>query len=167
MSHLAAKNGDIVHLAELKHLSVSTASAQRPVTVRAVVTYVDRAWGLLFVQDGTAAAYVDFHNIDIHLQPGDVVDITGVSGPGGYAPQIDKPKIGFVRRAHLPEPLEMNLLQGDMAAADSKWCRIRGVVHAVREQDGRTILEIGAGPSHVSIRLCPCMPKHCWTVKSP
>jgi diguanylate cyclase (GGDEF)-like protein len=153
MSHLFAKNGDIVHLAELKHLSVAAASAQRRVSVRAVVTYVDRAWGLLFVQDETAAAYVDFHNIDIHLQPGDLVDITGVSGAGGYAPQIDHPKIGFVRRVHLPEPLEMNLLQENMAAADSKWCRIRGVVHTAREQDGRTVLEIGVGPSHVSIQL--------------
>jgi diguanylate cyclase (GGDEF)-like protein len=153
MGHLFAKNGDIVHLAELKHLSVAAASAQRRVTVRAVVTYVDTAWGLLFVQDETAAAYVDFHNIDIHLQPGDLVDISGVSGAGRYAPQIDQPHIAFVRRAHLPEPLEMNLLQENMAEADSKWCRIRGVVHTAHDQDGRTILEIGAGPSDVSIQL--------------
>jgi diguanylate cyclase (GGDEF)-like protein len=153
LSHMLAKNGDIVHLAQLKQLSVSAASAERPVTVRAVVTYADRAWGLLFVQDETAAAYVDFHNVDIQLRPGDLVDISGVSGPGGYAPQIDRPRIGFVRRAHLPVPVEINLLQQNMAEADSKWCSVRGVVHAAREQDGRTILEIGAGPSDVSIQL--------------
>ncbi len=153
MSHQFAKNGDIAHLAELKHLSVAAASAQRRVSVRAVVTYVDRAWGVLFVQDETAAAYVDFHNVDIHLQPGDLVDISGVSGAGGYAPQIDQPQIGFVRKAHLPEPLEMNLSQENMAEADSKWCRIRGVVHTAIEQDGRTILEIGAGAADVSIQL--------------
>jgi len=153
MSHLLAKNGDILHLADLKNLSVSAASAQRRVAVRAVVTYIDRAWGLLFVQDETAAAYVDFHNIDVQLHPGDLVDISGVSGPGGYAPQIDKPQIGFVRRAQLPEPLEINLMHANMAAADSKWCRFSGVVHTAREQDGRTILEIGAGSSDVSIQL--------------
>ena len=153
MSHLLAKNGDIVHLAELKHLSVSAASAERPITVRAVVTYADRAWGLLFVQDKTAAAYVDFHKLDIQLKPGDLVDISGVSGPGGYAPQIDKPSIGFVRRAKLPAPIEVNMFQANMAEADSMWCHFRGVVHTAREVDGRTILELGLGPSDVSITL--------------
>ena len=43
--------------------------------------------------------------------------------------------------------------QENMAEADSKWCRIRGVVHTAREQDGRTILEIGAGAADVSIQL--------------
>ena len=153
VSQLLAKNGDIIHLAELKHLSVSEASAKRPATVRAVVTYVDKDWGLLFVQDETAAAYVDFHNIDIQLRPGDEIDISGVSGPGGYAPQIDLPHIGFVRRGHLPEPLEINVVGQNMAEADSKWCRIRGVVHTARELDGRTVLDIGAGPTDVSVQL--------------
>jgi hypothetical protein len=153
VSQLLAKNGDIIHLAELKHLSFSAASAQRPVTVRAVVTYVDKDWGVLFVQDETAAAYVDFHKVDIQLRVGDEVDVSGVSGPGGYAPQIDKPHIGFVRRGRLPEPVEVNLIEQSMADADSNWCRIRGVVHTAREVDGRTILDIGAGPTDISVEL--------------
>jgi diguanylate cyclase (GGDEF)-like protein len=153
MSQMLAKNGDIVHLADLKHLTVSAASAERPVSVRAVVTYADRDWGLLFVQDESAAAYVDFHNIEIQLNPGDVVDISGVSGAGGYAPQIDRPRIRFVRRGALPVPIEMNLFQRNMADADSSWCHLRGVVHTAREVDGRTILELGVGTSDVSITL--------------
>lgn len=153
LSNHLAKNGDIVHLADLKHLSMAAASARRGVSVRAVVTYVDSAWGILFVQDKTAAAYVDAHKLDIRLQPGDLVDVSGVTGAGGYAPQVDEPKVGFVQKVRLPEPVRIDLLEEDLSTVDSGWCTFRGVVHTARERDGHTILEIGAGQSDLSIQL--------------
>ncbi len=105
------------------------------------------------MQDDTAAAYVDSHNLKIRLQPGDVVDVSGVSGAGGYAPVINEPKVGFVRRGHLPAPVRIDLLLGNVAAGDSKWCSLRGVVHTSSEQDGHTILKIGNGQTEMNIQL--------------
>ncbi len=152
LSNHLADNGDIVHLSDLKRLG-EAAGSRRRVTVRAVVTYFDPAWGLLFVQDDTAAAYVDSHNLRLRLQPGDVVDVSGVSGAGGYAPIINEPKVGFVRRGYLPAPVRIDLILGNVAAGDSKWCSLRGVVHTISEQDGHTILKMGSGQTETNIQL--------------
>jgi diguanylate cyclase (GGDEF)-like protein len=150
--HLA-RNGDIVRIAGLKRLSMEAASSRRHVSIRGVVTYSDPAWGLLFVQDDTAATYVDSHKISVRLRPGDVVDVDGVSAPGGFAPIITEPSVGFVRRSHLPDPVRLELLQGNLDAADSKWCSFHGVVHTVRQQDGHTILKLGTGQTELEIQL--------------
>ena len=76
-----------------------------------------------------------------------------MTGAGGYAPQIDEPKVGFVQKVRLPEPVKIDLLEVDLSAVDSEWCTFRGVVHTARERDGHTILEIGAGQSDLSIQL--------------
>ena len=94
--HLA-RNGDIVRIAGLKRLSAEAASGRRHVSIRGIVTYVDPAWGLLFVQDETAATYVDFHSITVRLRPGDVVDANGVSAPGAFAPIVAEPSVGSSR----------------------------------------------------------------------
>jgi len=153
LSHHLARNGDILHVADLKHLSVEAATRRRRVSIRGVVIYVDPAWGLLFVQDDTAATYVDSHNIAIRLRPGDMVDVSGVSAPGGFAPIIAEPSVGFVRRTRLPDPVRIELLQGNLDSADSKWCSFHGVVHRAREQDGHTILKVGTGQTELNIQL--------------
>jgi diguanylate cyclase (GGDEF)-like protein len=153
MSTQIARAGDIVHLADLKHLSAARASTSRRVSVRAVVTYIDPAWGLLFVQDDTDATYVDFHQLQIRLHPGDLVDISGLSDAGGFAPIIVEPSVGFVRKAQLPVPVRIELLQGNLDGADSKWSSFRGVVHTAREQDGHTILKMAAGQTELNIQL--------------
>ena len=83
---LLAQRGDVRTLSELKHLSVAEASARRHVSVRGVVTYLDPSWGLLFIQDRTAAAFVSVRSLNLQLKPGDEVNVSGVSGPGDYAP---------------------------------------------------------------------------------
>jgi diguanylate cyclase (GGDEF)-like protein len=148
-----ALNGDIVHLGQLKRLSEAEASANKRVTVRAVVTYFDPDWHLLFVQDETAAAFVQIGDLELHLRPGDLIDISGESRLGDFAPVIAKPKIGFVRRSSLPTPFRADLFEGNLPAVDSKWCTFRGVVHTSQEQGPHTILKVGAGQKEVTIQL--------------
>ncbi len=146
-------SGDIVHLAQLKRLSDAEASSHKRVTVRAVVTYFDPDWHLLFVQDDTAAAFVNLADLEMQLRPGDLIDISGVSSLGDYAPIITHPKLGFVGRAPLPTPFRADLLDGNLPAADSKWCTFRGVVHTAQEQGPHTNLKVGAGPTEVTVQL--------------
>jgi diguanylate cyclase (GGDEF)-like protein len=148
-----ALSGDIVHLSQLKRLSEAEASAHKPVTVRAVVTYFDPDWHLLFVQDETAAAFVNLGNSQLELRPGDLIDISGVSSLGDFAPVIAQPKVAFVRKSSLPTPFRADLLDGNLPAADSKWCTFRGVVHTAREQGPHSILKVGAGQTEVMVQL--------------
>jgi diguanylate cyclase (GGDEF)-like protein len=148
-----AQSGDIVHLSQLKRLSEAEASAHRRVTVRAVVTYFDPDWRLLFVQDETAAAFVVLGDLEMQFRTGDLIDISGVSSLGEFAPVIIQPKVGFVGRAPLPTPFKANLLDGNLPAADSKWCTFRGIVHTAQEQGPHTNLKVGAGPAEVTVQL--------------
>jgi diguanylate cyclase (GGDEF)-like protein len=148
-----ALSGDIVHLSQLKRLSEAEASAHRRVTVRAVVTYFDPDWRLLFVQDETAAAFVALGDLEVQLRPGDLIDISGVSSLGDFAPVIVDPQVGFVGRAPLPTPFKADLLDDNLPAADSKWCTFRGVVHTAQEQGPHTNLKVGAGPAEVTVQL--------------
>jgi diguanylate cyclase (GGDEF)-like protein len=148
-----SRQGDIVHLSELKHMSVEAAAEHRGVSVRAVVTYLDPYWHLLFVQDETSAAFVNLSGLNLRLHPGDLVDVSGVSSPGDFAPVIAEPAVNFVGRGQLPLPLKLDLVQGNLAEADSRWCKVRGVVHTAQVQDGHTILKLGAGQTALSLVL--------------
>jgi diguanylate cyclase (GGDEF)-like protein len=145
-------DGDIVHLVQLKRLSAAEASARKRVSVRAVVTYFDPDWSL-FVQDDTAAAFVFIAHLDMPLHAGDLVDVSGVSGAGNFAPVITEPKLSLVGRSRLPVPFRVNLLDGNLAQADSKWCTFRGVVRAAQQQGSHTILKVGAGLTEVMVQL--------------
>ena len=148
-----ALRGDIVHLSQLKRLSEAEASAHKRVTVRAVVTYFDPHWRLLFVQDDTAAAFVNIGDLQLQLRAGDLIDISGVSSLGDFAPVITQAKISFVGRSRLPAPFRADLLDGNLPAADSKWCTFRGVVHTAQEQGPHTNLKVGAGQTEVTVQL--------------
>lgn len=149
----SALSGDIVHLSQLKRLSEAEASSHKRVTVRAVVTYFDPDWRLLFVQDETAAAFVVLGDLEMQFRPGDLIDISGVSSLGDFAPVIVNPKVGFVGKAPLPTPFKADLLDGNLPAADSKWCTFHGVVHTAQERGPHTILKVGAGQTEVSVQL--------------
>jgi diguanylate cyclase (GGDEF)-like protein len=148
-----AQSGDIVHLSQLKRLSEAEASAHRRVTVRAVVTYFDPDWRLLFVQDETAAAFVVLGDLEMQFRTGDLIDISGVSSLGEFAPVIIQPKVGFVGRAPLPAPFKADLLDSNLPAADSKWCTFSGVVHTAQEQGPHTNLRVGAGQTEITVQL--------------
>jgi diguanylate cyclase (GGDEF)-like protein len=145
--------GDIRSLGELKHLSVAEAASGRRVSIRGVVTYRDSDWGLLFVQDPSGAAFVNTRGLDLRLRAGDMVDISGLSGPGDYAPVIIEPAVSFVGHGVFPPPLRLDPWQGNLATTDSHWSNFSGVVHSVQFVDGHTNLKLGAGPMALNLQL--------------
>ena len=64
------------------------------VSLQGVVTVAQPDWGgRFFVQDATAGIFVE--NIsDRHPVPGDLIRVTGVSHPGGFAPIITHAALG-------------------------------------------------------------------------
>ena len=153
LGELVAHSGDIRTISELKHLSFAEASARRPVCIRGVVTYFDPIWSLLFVQDQTSAVFVSTSAGNQPLKTGDLVDISGVSGAGDYAPVIVDSAVSFVGHGSLPHPMVVDPVQSNLSRADSRWVTLSGVVHSVEFPDGHTYLKLGSGEAAVNVQL--------------
>ncbi|HKU27869.1 MAG TPA: response regulator [Candidatus Sulfotelmatobacter sp.] len=150
---LKADGESITRLWDLKHLSSSVAAAHRPVSVRATVTYFDQDWHLLFVQDKTAGAFVVPGHLDYVLVPGDIVQISGVSSAGDFAPIVDRAKIAFIGKGQLPAAPQIDVLQANIADVDAQWSSFRAVVHSVLHHDGRTGIRVGVGHHDLTLQF--------------
>ena len=144
-------HSDIERLIQLKKMTAEEAAKRHTIHVQAVVTYFDPYWHLLFLQDDSAAAFVNATGLDIALRPGDRVDVTGVSDPGDFAPVISKPIITVVGHGALPVPVQLDVVHGDLNEADSIRCSFRGIVHTARVIGNHTILKLEAGQTALEI----------------
>ncbi|HEX6212419.1 MAG TPA: response regulator, partial [Methylomirabilota bacterium] len=111
-----------------------------PVHVRGVVTYVDPAWSMLFLQDGTTGIFVALHGADNVPAAGHVVEIDGWTGQGNFAPEILRPTIRVVGRGALPEARRVRVDRLLTGAEDSQWVAMRGVVRAMTRTPERQLL---------------------------
>ena len=145
--------GAIRHIAQLKQLSATEAAAGLPISVRAVVTYYDPDWGLLFVQENNAATFVDAHDQRLQVKTGDLVEVHGESSRGDFAPSIVHALVAVVRHGELPQPVSVEMSKEDLDPYESRWCTIRGIVHAVLFNYGHTVLRVRAGGSDVMVTL--------------
>jgi hypothetical protein len=70
------------------------------------------------------------------IHAGTLIDMTGVSEPGNYAPIVIGSDVHVVAQAHLPlKPPRRNLVHLMTGADDGQWVEVEGVVHSV-EQSG-------------------------------
>jgi len=145
------EHSDVERLIQLKKMTAEEAAKHHTIHVQAVVTYFDPYWHLLFLQDDSAAAFVNATGLGIVLRPGDRVDVTGISDPGDFAPVIGKPIITVIGHAPLPAPVQLDVVHGDLNEADSIRCTFRGIVHTARVRGNHTILKLEAGQTALEI----------------
>jgi hypothetical protein len=81
----------LTNAAQVLSLSAEQAAQQLPVHVRGVVTAAEPTWaGRFFIQDASSGVFVELISTN-HPSAGDVVELTGVTMPGAYAPIITRP----------------------------------------------------------------------------
>jgi len=129
-------------------LALPTAQAfGHQVEIRGVVTAAqpDAEWsGRFFVQDPTAGVFVE--NIGTNQpHPGDLVEISGISHPGGYAPIITLPRWKKIGTAPLPEARPVPIEQLMAGIEDSQRVEIPGIVRAFRTRGVVNIFEVASG----------------------
>jgi diguanylate cyclase (GGDEF)-like protein len=133
---------------EAHDLTPQEAARAYPVHLRAVVTdydpYIDSRQSALFVHDATGGIFVRLPSRPIlPLRAGDVVDVTGVSANGDYAPIVDLAQVRVVGHSQIPrnaaKATMAELLTGSM---DGQWVEIEGVVHAVHISAWNATLDI-------------------------
>ncbi len=132
------------------------------VLIHGVVTAAqpDLEWsGRFFVQDATAGVFVE--NISTNLldpnqpKPGDFVEVTGISHPGGFAPIITLPHWHKLGTAPLPQAKLVPIEQLVAGIEDSQRVEIFGVVRAFRPKGGVITFEIASGGYRIEVNTPP------------
>ena len=137
--------------AEVQGLTAAEASEGRPIHLRAVVTYYDPGWTILFVQDSSGGIFVDVNGLPpLAVRAGDLVEVTGLSDPG-FAPQVVSPRIRLLGRGTLPAPRFASADQLFTGRLDAQWVEAEGIVQATRQGADRVWVEIAAGLHRFSL----------------
>jgi signal transduction histidine kinase len=115
------------------------------IAIEGVVTVTEPDWGgRFFVQDATAGIFVE--NIgDRQPAAGDVVRVTGVSHPGGFAPIITRPRWDIIGKAPLPPAKTVPIEQLMSGVEDSQRVEISGTVRATQRGGATVAVQILSG----------------------
>ena len=123
----------LTSVAAVRNLSAKEALRAYPIRVRGIVTFFDPAWVLLFVQDRSTGIYVDLQGQSgrFDLRAGNEVELEGITGPGGFAPEIDRARLRVLGPARMPNPAQVAFEDLFSGLADSQWVEIDGIVQSV------------------------------------
>ena len=129
-------------------LTSEQAARSYPVHLRAVVTYydpyIDPQHPTVWVSDSSGGIYVELSSVPaVPFKAGDLVEVTGVSAAGGYAPIVKATETRVIGKSPLPStPPRVTLAQILTGAEDGKWVEVEGVVHAVSESGKNIHLDL-------------------------
>src|ERR1035438_4847994 len=140
---------------EAHGISVAESRRGYPVHLRAVVTYydpyIDPRHGALFVHDGTAGIFFSVPKVPIlPLHAGIVIDITGVSSPGDFAPMAEGRQIKVIKEGHLPAAPLVSLGHLLTGAEDGQWIEVEGLVHSVVESATNVTVNVALSDGAIS-----------------
>ena len=126
-------------------LPAEQASRMLHVSVTSVVTAADPVLkGRFFLQDSSAGVFVDNIN-GPHVEPGDLVQVTGITYAGAYAPTVTAPKLRIIGKAPLPRARHVSIDQLMSGAEDSQRILISGIVRDARTEGGRQVIDLVNG----------------------
>ncbi|MGH9354029.1 MAG: response regulator [Terriglobia bacterium] len=120
-------------------LTEKEAARRYPVHLRAVVTYydpyIDARLGALFVHDASGALFVSLPSRPIlPIHAGTLVDVSGVTGTGDFAPIAEHARIRVIGESRVPEIApRVSLTRLLSGAEDGQWVEVKGLVHTVLE----------------------------------
>ena len=138
--------------------SLSAAESRRgyPVHLVAVVTYydpyIDPRHVAMFVTDATAGIFVSLPKTTTHgLHVGTLIDITGITVPGDFAPMVEGYGVRVIEKSHLPVTAPRvsygRLLTG---ADDGQWVEIEGLVHSAVTKGGNVTINVAMSDGTIS-----------------
>lgn len=147
--------GPLETVAAVRELGMEQSKENIPVHLRGVVTFFDESLYSHFIQDETAGIYLRFplNVAPPGLTPGQVVEVSGVSSPGEYAPVVLVNHVDVVGRAPLPAAKPVTYEQLASGVEDSQFVEIEGVVRSVEHvgNTGYHRIEIVTGGGRLQI----------------
>ncbi|HXB60359.1 MAG TPA: histidine kinase, partial [Candidatus Acidoferrales bacterium] len=126
-------------------LPADQASRLIRVHVTGVVTASDRVLkGRFFLQDSTGGVFVDNVNGE-HLDPGEMVEVSGITYAGAFAPTVTAPKVKVVGKGTLPLAKPVSIDQLMSGSEDSQRVQISGIVRDAKLDGQRLTIDLVAG----------------------
>lgn len=119
--------------AQVRALTEEEARHAIPVRLRGVFMGEADPEGIAFViQDETEGIYIQGPaDLVAGLTRGDLLEIDGVTDPGGFAPYVIARTIKKVGRGPIPEPTRVSLEELSTGQMDAKWIEVSGIVRSV------------------------------------
>jgi signal transduction histidine kinase/CheY-like chemotaxis protein len=131
--------------AAIHALSAQEALQSLPVRLRGVVTYSEEN-GNTFIQDRTGGIFVAYPGRGvIPFAAGDLLEITGVTAPGDFAPIVRNAEFRRVGKGEMPKPRTASLEELFTGREDSNWVQAEGYVTAVQAADGTFGVTVAEG----------------------
>jgi signal transduction histidine kinase/CheY-like chemotaxis protein/HPt (histidine-containing phosphotransfer) domain-containing protein len=137
---------------QVRNLSTREAERKYPVKITGVVTYYDADWQTMFIQDATHGIYVESPK-KLPVQCGQLVEVTGYSGPGDFAPVINETATKILKQGQMPAPLEVPLDHLLTGREDSQWIAVDGIVRSLSVDGHQFVLEVANGSSRFEARV--------------
>src|ERR1700722_5555554 len=138
--------GVLTNASDVLSLSAEQASHQINISIKGVVTAAETNWnGKFFVQDATAGVFVESSSNERQPLPGDVVKVSGVSYPGGYAPVVTASRWKKVGTAPLPEAKPVTIEQLISGTEDGQRIEVSGVIRAMSANGSKLAVELASG----------------------
>ena len=149
---------------QIRSLTATQAAKALPVTLRGIVM-ADSATGggSLVVQDGAEAIYVTGPwSLVGKFRRGDLIEISGVSDPGGFAPIILLRTAKKIGTAPLPKPRQVSFDDLTRKLYDAQYVEITGIVRSSEPasdmNDVRTKMVIETGGERLPLRIHARLP---------
>jgi len=143
-------------------LTRKEAAGGQPVLIRGVITCALPEFEAAVVQDFTGGIYIDRWNSSLGGPPqvGELVQVEGLTDPGGFAPRVHSVRITRLGTGELPPPVHPYWDQLINGSLDTQFVEIQGIVTSVRA-DGVTLLTHGGkinvllfGTNGVALKRC-------------
>ncbi len=126
-------------------LPAEEASRNLKVQVTGVVTAADPALkGRFFMEDASGGVFVDNIN-GPHVDTGTLVEVSGITYAGAYAPTITAPKVIVLGPAPLPVARPVSVDDLMSGTEDSQRVEISGVVRDSRLEGSRLAIDLATG----------------------
>ncbi len=143
--------------AQVRKLPAAEAAKGLPVHLRGVVTYYDPGVPDLFVQDDTAGIYVACDS-PVPVERGQEVELTGITGPGDFAPVVRHPHFRVLGPGELPKPVYLSVAELLTGRGDSQWIAGEGVVKSAVIANRHLNLTVASGGGQIKL-IVPKFPQ--------
>ena len=130
----------LTNVADILKLRRADASQRIPVRLRGVITYADAGWRNGFLQDRGGGIYFDLAQKGV--RSGQWVELTGVTGAGGFAPEVIETSVQVLGTTNLPPAIKVELTDVADGHLDAQWIELDGVVRQVGSRDGHVSLSL-------------------------
>ena len=144
-SEAPAAHGVLTSVGEVHALSAREASRSLPVKLQAVITY-RQGNGVNFIEDRTGGIFLWYDGPNEGgFAAGDMVEVTGITAPGDFAPVLHASHVRRVGPGVMPKPRPVSLDTLYTGSEDGNWVQAEGSVAAVQEGDGTLVLTVVEG----------------------